>query len=240
MAESNTDFVATGIEGLDEVLKGGIPTRNQVLIAGAPGTGKTLMALKILCNSVKDGKRAAFISFDEKTENVIKNASKSFPKIGDVEEFIRKGILTIDGDDSATKIATNTEHESGYSLGNMVSEVEGIIKSINAEVAVIDSLSFLKLMIGKGIAYNKSVSALVTNFRRLKVTGIFTLDVPYYERERMKYVQEILLFDGLIALYHTHTDGDEELGMEVVKMRGTAHKRMLSKYVIGSSGIAFK
>jgi len=42
--------VRTGIAGLDSVLKGGLPEYSTILIAGAPGTGKTVLSQNILFN----------------------------------------------------------------------------------------------------------------------------------------------------------------------------------------------
>lgn len=240
LAERKSDIISTGIAGLDKMLKGGITENSQVLIAGAPGTGKSTMAFQTLYSCAKKGIPSAFVAFDERPQNVLKNIKALLPNANEIDELIRKRMLLIDGNDSASKISTNTESESGYSMGNLISEIEGIIRSIEAEIVAIDSLSFLKLMLGKTILYNKSVTAIVANLRRMNITGIFTLDVPYYERERMKYIQELLLFDGVIALYHMHEGDNEELGLEIVKMRGGDHERGLATYSIAQSGIAFK
>ena len=233
--------IGTGISGLDNVLKGGIPEKNQIIVEGAPGTGKSSIAFSIVYNSAKQGIPSAFISLDERAENVIKNAKTILGEDNQIDELIKKGMLVIDGEDFAAKISTNTEPENSYSTANLVSGVEGIIKSINAEVVAIDSMSFLKLMMGKGLLYNKSVASVVSNLRRLNVTSVSTLDVPYYERERMKYSQELLLFDGVMALFKEgKKKEEEELVLEVVKMRGTDHERVLSKYSITSKGIVLK
>lgn len=231
--------VETGIEGLDGLLNGGIPEKNLVLLAGGPGTGKTLIAFETLYNCAKRGIPCAFIALDERSDNIAKNMKSTFAYMSDIDDLIKRHMLIIDGDDSAMKIATNTSEESGYSMGNLMSEIEGIIKTINAEVAVIDSLSFLKLMLGKTLLYNKSVSSMTSNLRRLGVTGLVTLEIPYYQKSRMKFSQELLLFDGALALYRTDDNKSENL-MQVVKMRGTSHSGILSNYSITSQGVKFK
>ncbi|MEB3825270.1 MAG: KaiC domain-containing protein, partial [Desulfurococcales archaeon] len=45
--------VKTGIPGLDELLYGGIPKRNVVLVSGGPGTGKTIMSQQYIFNGLK-------------------------------------------------------------------------------------------------------------------------------------------------------------------------------------------
>ena len=47
----------TGIRGLDEITRGGLPKGRPTLVSGAPGSGKTLLALTFLVNGA--------IHFDE-------------------------------------------------------------------------------------------------------------------------------------------------------------------------------
>ena len=46
--------IKTGIEGLDKVLKGGLRRNSSMLITGAPGTGKTIMALQFIYYGAKN------------------------------------------------------------------------------------------------------------------------------------------------------------------------------------------
>jgi len=46
--------VVTNIPGLDEILNGGIPERNVVLVSGGPGTGKTIMSQQFLWNGLQN------------------------------------------------------------------------------------------------------------------------------------------------------------------------------------------
>ena len=229
--------VETGIADLDSALGGGIPAGNQVLIAGGPGTGKTLMSFEILYHAAINGIPGAFITLDEHSDDVLKNAKSTFSSMTDMDKLIKKGMIVIDGEDSASKISANTAPETSYSLGNLVSDVEAIIKSNDAEIAVIDSISFLRLMLGKSILFSKVVASLVSNMRRRGVTAIFTTDIPYYNRRKMKFVQELLLFDGLISLYNLDASDKQKFVMEIVKMRGSDHHRDLSHYEITDTGI---
>lgn len=235
--EHNPKVVETGISGLDKVLSGGIPEGNQVLLAGAPGMGKTLMGMWVLYNCAKKGIHCAFVTLDQSPETVVSEFKRAFTGVDDVDKLLKEKMLVIGGYDTASKIAANTEFESAYSMGNLVSEIDGIAKSVNARVIVVDSLSFLKLMLGKSILYNKSIASMVANLRRQGTTSILSMNIPYYDAQRMKFGQESLLFDGLIALYK---DKGEDLMMQVVKMRGTTHSRSLLHYEITATGITLK
>jgi KaiC/GvpD/RAD55 family RecA-like ATPase len=235
--DHKSKFVETGIGGLDRMLNGGIPVKNQVLVSGAPGIGKTTMSMQMLYNCASNGLPSVFISLDQKPESILRNFRLMFPAMSEVDRFIKEGTMVIEGYETAAKIAANTEFESSYSMGNLISEMDGIIRSANARVVAVDSLSFLKLMLGNTILYNKSVASLVANLRRLDVTSLLTKDTPYYGVDKMKFGQEDLLFDGMISLFK---ERDDNMYMQIVKMRGTLHGRGLSQYDITSNGIALK
>ena len=230
--------IETGIDGLDVLLGGSIPLKSQMLVVGAPGTGKTIMAFEVLLNCARRGIPCAFIALDEKPDNLIRNAGGTLDNSDAIKKLISEKLLAVEGSETAAKIATNTESETSYTIGNLISDMEGIIKSVDAEIVVIDSLSFLKLMLGKTLLYNKSVSSVVSNLRRLGVASITTLEVPYYQRDRMKFGQELLMYDGVITMYKS--ENGDLLEMKIAKMRGSNHSRAAVQYSITSEGIKFK
>ena len=229
-------FVETGISGLDKLLGGGIPTGNQVLLTGAPGTGKTTICMHILYNCASRGTPCVFIALDQNPESIVSNFKTEFPDLSEIDKLIKDKMLVIDGYDTASKIAANTEFESSYSMGNLISEIDGIVKSASGKLVVVDSLSFLKLMLGKTILYNKSVAFMVANLKRIGTTAILTIDVPYHDSKRMKFAQEDLLFDGIISLYKE----GEDFQMQAVKMRGALHGKGMAKYDINRVGVTLK
>jgi circadian clock protein KaiC len=65
----------TGIEGLDDILGGGIPKGNLVLVAGTVGTGKTTLTLEYLVRGAERGERSLFLSMTESSEKLVQNLS---------------------------------------------------------------------------------------------------------------------------------------------------------------------
>src|SRR5450631_2844680 len=62
--------LSTGINGLDQILGGGFPRRRLFLIEGAPGTGKTTLALQFLIAGAKDGEAGLYVTFSESDDEV--------------------------------------------------------------------------------------------------------------------------------------------------------------------------
>ena len=58
------DICKTGIIGLDNILDGGIPIGDSILMAGSSGTGKSILSLEILFRGAKEfGDNGIYISF---------------------------------------------------------------------------------------------------------------------------------------------------------------------------------
>lgn len=71
--------VPTGIEGLDELIEGGFPRGSLILLAGNPGTGKTIFGMQFLYRGAKNyGEKGIYVSFSESKEVISHNMSKVF------------------------------------------------------------------------------------------------------------------------------------------------------------------
>ena len=56
------ELLGTGSSALDGILGGGLPARSITLIAGEPGTGKSILALQILFHQARQGRRALYFT----------------------------------------------------------------------------------------------------------------------------------------------------------------------------------
>lgn len=232
-------FMKTQVSGFDSLLGDGVPEKNQVIIAGAPGTGKTLLSFEIAYRAAKSGVASAFIALDENPSSVLKNIKLTFPQFTDIDKLIDSRILYLGGDNASQKISTNVEQE-GYPFGSLVSDIDNIIRDNKSKLVVIDSISFIKLLLGTNvITYRRSMISIISNLRRLGVTAFFTSELHSSDRLKLEYAQEFFLADGLITLYQMNEEKGRKLTMEVIKMRGANHSRSLVPYEITSSGFKF-
>ena len=66
MVESKkVTVVSSGISGLDEILRGGLPASNLYIVQGAPGSGKTTAALQFLRAGAANGERCIYVSLSQ-------------------------------------------------------------------------------------------------------------------------------------------------------------------------------
>ncbi|HVF27849.1 MAG TPA: ATPase domain-containing protein, partial [Pyrinomonadaceae bacterium] len=71
-ARGNSDpsRMRTGIEGLDDILQGGLPANRVYLVEGEPGTGKTTLALQFLMEGVRLGEAGLYVTLSETKEEL--------------------------------------------------------------------------------------------------------------------------------------------------------------------------
>src|SRR5258707_15024596 len=62
--------VRTGVDGLDDLLGGGLPSHRVHLLSGEPGTGKTTLAMQFLLEGVRAGERCLYITLSESAEEL--------------------------------------------------------------------------------------------------------------------------------------------------------------------------
>jgi KaiC/GvpD/RAD55 family RecA-like ATPase len=230
--------IKTGIEGLDAMLFGGIPEGNQVIVAGGPGAGKTLLSFEYAYRNAKAGATSVFLALEEEPERVLMNAKNAFSDMTDIDALIKSKKLIVDGEDP-TIILHESSSDSGsqYEFGKVVSEIESIVVSTRAKRLVIDSLSVLDLLISDPAVYRRSMLALVNNIRKMGVTTLFTAEMSTPERDKLEFKSEFFIFDGMIVMYERGEEEKRMLGMEVIKMRGTKHSFLTTPYEITSGGI---
>ena len=81
MAESpkSQALVRTGIEGLDDILHGGLAPDRTYLVEGSPGSGKTTLATQYLMEGVRLGEPCLFVTLSESEEEVVKAVGRDHP-----------------------------------------------------------------------------------------------------------------------------------------------------------------
>jgi hypothetical protein len=68
-------LASTGIAGLDDILRGGLPVGRLYLVDGAPGAGKTTLALQFLLEGVRSGERGLYVTLSESRAELVEVAT---------------------------------------------------------------------------------------------------------------------------------------------------------------------
>jgi len=81
--------MSTGIKKLDKLLGGGFPGKTTVLVAGGPGSGKTLFAMNFLMEGILKKERCCYVSLNETKEELLR-ASKGIETLSAMEKYVGK------------------------------------------------------------------------------------------------------------------------------------------------------
>src|SRR5690554_6206811 len=68
---TNGSLVSTGIAGLDDITRGGLPAHRLYLIEGNPGSGKTTLALRFLLEGASQGESTLYVTLSETREELL-------------------------------------------------------------------------------------------------------------------------------------------------------------------------
>lgn len=237
--------VKTLIEGLDEMLEGGIPEGNAVLISGSPGTGKTIFGLQFIYNgAVKLHEPGVFVTLAEDEKQLKDNA-----------KVIGMDFSTVK---NASIIAPNPENFEA-----MVEEVKKECSKINAKRLVIDSLTLLETYAPsitnvKGVSFNEEVlegvpifttpilgpdyirrviGDLIKEIKKLGCTLILTSELPKESQYLSRDTVSEFMADGVIILRSVIVAREMQRIITIEKMRGTPHDRNVHTFSITSKGI---
>src|SRR6478609_3363263 len=77
----------TGIAGLDDITAGGLTERRVFLAEGAPGAGKTTLALQFLLEGVRGGEKGLYITLSETEEELREGAASHGWSLGEAVDF---------------------------------------------------------------------------------------------------------------------------------------------------------
>ena len=219
---------ATGIEGLDNVLGGGIPRGNMVLVAGSVGTGKTTLSLEFLVRGAERGERSLFLSVTEASAKLIQNLSTF--------EFFRRDLIDIGSlvfvDLPAIYDKLGLEHEelTADEIDILIRTIRDLVASRGVKRLVLDSLTSVCYRIRRDERIRDFMLRLGQTLTELGCTSLLVSEIgPQAGRYSLHGVEEAIV-DGVILLWNTRRQGDILRVLQIVKMRGTTHSR--AQYVI--------
>jgi circadian clock protein KaiC len=220
--------VSTGIPGLDEVLRGGLPSGYMYIVTGNAGSGKTTLALHFLLEGRDRGERVLYLSLSE--------------TVKEIDEIARSHGWSLEGIERQEIAADHSENESEQTvfkaseieLSEFRARLEAAVTHAHPTRAVIDSIAELRLLSGDSGQFRKQIAALKRYFSEQGCTLLLTDDNTAGEANTFLYS----LAHGVVALTRfTRPFGGVRRKLEVVKVRALAFTDGLHDFVIRTGGI---
>lgn len=220
------EYAPTGIAGLDEVLRGGLPKHQMYFIQGDPGAGKTTLSFQFLLEGVRLGEEAMYVTLSA-SAGVLHRVARS-------HGWDLSGVEIYEQFESVKGTDTSLFRPAEIELAQTVRAILDAIEQRQPDRVVIDSLGEIRLLSDSVLRYRKQLLALKEFFRDRSITALVLDDRSNAARD--SEVQG--LAEGVIALsVSAPMYGNTKRSIEVVKMRGVAFRGGFHDFNIQKGGL---
>lgn len=201
-------LVKMGIPGLDDILLGGLPRNNNVLVEGQPGSGKTTLGLGFIhAGAALYDEPGVIVSFELEPEKLLRDA------IGfewDLQRLIDAGKVRIIQASPAALLSEFRSNDGAFSAE---------LAAIGAHRLLIDGLTPLRLYAeSNDMPFREDLHLLVEGLTRLGVTTMVTAERD--EGGKNGFAHERFVFDTIISLGREERRRRLQRSLSVIKSRG--------------------
>jgi circadian clock protein KaiC len=214
--------VSTGIPDLDNMLqRKGYYRGSSILISGAAGCGKTMLAASFAEAACKRGERCLFIGFEESMDQITRNMKS----VGvNFEPWAKKGLLI-----------HRAWRPTQYGMEMHLLRIHKLIEKYKPSNVIIDPITNL-ITASTEKDVHSMLMRLMDFLKERGVTSVFTSLSTVGEIAESE-VGISSLIDTWVSLRYTELSGKRHRGLFVLKARGMAHSPELREMLITSQGI---
>jgi circadian clock protein KaiC len=225
---NHTPFVreafVSGIAALDDMLGGGLDRGTSNMFMGAPGTGKSTLAIRYVLTAAERGEKSLMFIFDE-TVGILMNRAENLGM--DLEPHLKSGLIDIRQIDPAE-----------ISPGEMADQICRSVSEGGTRIVVIDSINgYLNAMPAERFL-NLQLHELLTFLNQQGVITIMVLAQQGLVGTMQSSVDLTYLADTVVLFRYYEDRGAVKQAMSIIKKRsGGRHERTIREMSVGRGGI---
>lgn len=226
---SSDEVAATGIEGLDNLLGGGLPRNRLYLLEGEPGTGKTTFGLQFALAGVRQGERVLYVTLSE-TEQELQAIAASHGWCLEGLEMYELQPSEEQDIDSGYTLFHPSEMEMNEGMQRLLQNME----QNKPTRLVLDTLSGLRLLADDALHYRRQIQMLRNHFNRHACTALLldeSISAPETGQARV-ITHGIINLERSIRVY-----GAARRRLHIHKLRGVKYLDSYHDFRIVKGGI---
>jgi circadian clock protein KaiC len=224
--------IQTGIEGLDDILGGGLPQGHLYLVEGDPGTGKTTLALQFLLEGIAQGESVIYVTLSESRKELEEVAHSH----GWSTESLSIYEMAPTDDDLSPEAQYTVFHPSEVELADTITAILEQVDATRPQRVVFDSLSELRMLARDPLKYRRQILALKRHFAGRNCT-VLLLDDRTAEGSHDLQLQSIA--HGVVMMQSLERDfGVKRRRVEIRKLRGSAFREGYHDFTIETGGLS--
>lgn len=222
--------IATGIRGLDEILEGGFPAGRLTLVAGGPGTGKTVLVTEFLYQGAQDGDPGLLVSFEERAEDIRTNARAMGWDLEALEAGSKLRIVHAD-------LPHGTQRSGEFTLNGLLAMLDGYTKSLGIQRIVLDALDVL-IRFFRDPEKEQDQFDLLHRWLQGKEAAVILTAKISRENQPLYHSLEYMA-DCVLQLDQRVDQQVSTRRLRVIKYRGSGYLSNEHPYLITSGGLVF-
>lgn len=220
---SNNLRITSGNHQLDEMCNGGFFRDSVVMVSGATGAGKTLLATTFMAGGAVAGERCLMFAFEESPQQIFRNAAGWG--------------IDFEAMEQTDQVRLYSEYPETAGLEDHLIRMKTIIDEYQPQRIVVDSISALR-RISSPTAFREFIIALTSYIKHEEIAGMFTTTATNLVGSDIITEAHIsTITDSIILLRYIEYKGAVMRGITILKMRGSVHDQRIREFTIGSEGI---
>jgi circadian clock protein KaiC len=222
----------TGIPGLDDVLRGGLPRGQLYLLEGSAGAGKTTLGLQFLLEGVRRGERVLWCTLSETEAQLVATAKSHGWDLSGVNI-----VNLTQGDDPTVPDAEYSFFSpADIELNDVAKAILNLIESARPRRVVFDPFSDVRLLARDPLRYRRQVLQLREHLARLDAT-VLLIQEQGLEQPSDPAAEGVV--HGIIGLYqHAPDYGRSRRRLRIHKLRGLNYREGFHDVVLRTGGIS--